>query len=251
MALCGVGPRPLGCLRGIPARLRSFFFRLLPTMARGNCLKRAILSVAFTLLLCPGAFAQVQPTPGVIPPFSTIETHEYDSVNLATLGIQLNVPVRSKAGHIPFSFALKGMAQIQYMTVSNPPPNTPPHYFAGAPGLAGQENHIGGGPPRVQSSIVIGPCGLAGGWIGTMMPLAPGTPRVLGILSLLVAAPPTAGRRTLRTAPASMSPFPTHPLLAAMRLMPTATRQRFLPLIASPTPMANHFPRLGPPMAQP
>jgi hypothetical protein len=86
--------------------------------------------------------AQNIPEPGVLQPFSTIETHEYDSINLATLGIQLNVPVRSKAGHVPFSFSLKGAAQIQYGSASNPLAK-PPHFFIGTPTIAGQENHIG------------------------------------------------------------------------------------------------------------
>jgi hypothetical protein len=49
---------------------------------------------------------------GAIPQFSTIEAHEYDTINLGTLGIRLNVQIRSKAGHIPYSYRLTGASQI-------------------------------------------------------------------------------------------------------------------------------------------
>lgn len=50
------------------------------------------LPAILTLLVSSVALGQA------IPQFSTVEPHQYDTINLATLGIQLNVPVRSKAG---------------------------------------------------------------------------------------------------------------------------------------------------------
>jgi len=109
-------------------------------------MKLKMLFSAFTLLISSVALAQQQPDPGVIQPFSSIEAHEYDTVNLATLGIQLNVPVRSKAGHIPFSFNLKGQARVEYITNVGPPPQfLVTHFFVGAPSLEGQETQFVGG----------------------------------------------------------------------------------------------------------
>jgi RHS repeat-associated protein len=112
------------------------------------------------------AFAQNIPDPGVVQPFSTIEPHEYDSINLATLAIELNVPVRSKAGHIPFSFALKGSAQIRVSWLSGNN-GTFTQYLNGTPSLAGQENHIGGWGASGISYTRTLPCGAEGGWIYT------------------------------------------------------------------------------------
>jgi hypothetical protein len=47
------------------------------------------------------ALAQVQPG---TPNWSAIETHAVDSINLSNLVVSLNIPVRSKAGAIPFNF---------------------------------------------------------------------------------------------------------------------------------------------------
>jgi len=144
-----------GCFCG------HFVSQLQASIVKSATLRTCVVVVA--VFLSSVSLAQVQPTPGVIPIFSTLEPHEYDTINLATLGIQLNVPVRSKAGHIPFSFSLKGAAQIQYMTNINPPPNTPPHYFYGVPTFPGQENQIG--VPKVQPAELFGTCGSAGVWV--------------------------------------------------------------------------------------
>src|SRR3984885_5690650 len=104
MALCCICTSP-----SVPPRSRtsgrravtSFFF--LPVNPKS-------LFAACLLLISSLAYGQA------IPQFSTVEPHQYDSVNLATLGIQLNVPVRSKAGHIPFSLSLTGTSQVVLYT---------------------------------------------------------------------------------------------------------------------------------------
>src|SRR4029077_10453135 len=76
------------------------------------------------------------PLPGqaqAIPQFSTIEPHEYDTVNLGTLGIQLNVPIRTKAGHIPFSYRLVGASQVTFARGG---------YFVASPSLTPGEAHV-------------------------------------------------------------------------------------------------------------
>jgi len=75
-----------------------------------------------------------------IPQFSTVETHQYDSINLATLGIQMNVPVRAKAGHIPFSLSLTGSSQVTVVNPGSPPPNGG---FLSIPTLSAQESYLG------------------------------------------------------------------------------------------------------------
>jgi YD repeat-containing protein len=97
----------------------------------------------FILLISSPALAQDQPTAGTIPGFSKVEAHEYDSINLATLGIKLNVPVRSKAGHIPFTDVLTGDVAITKHTQIQSP-NHIISYFYASPGLSGIETHLGG-----------------------------------------------------------------------------------------------------------
>ena len=40
------------------------------------------------------------------PNFSTIEPHQYDSINLQNLNISINIPVRSKSAGMPISYSL-------------------------------------------------------------------------------------------------------------------------------------------------
>jgi RHS repeat-associated protein len=95
-------------------------------------------------------------------PFSTVEVHDYDTINLATLGIQLNVPVRTKSGHIPFSFGLTGGVQmVRWVTIR---PNGGQEVFFGvSPTLSGQEMHIG--KTSVSPTLTSG-CS-QGGWVYT------------------------------------------------------------------------------------
>src|SRR5579871_6699439 len=107
----------------------------------------AIRYLPFVLFLAIAATAQ---DPGVIPAFTTIEPHEYDTINLATLGIRLNAPVRSKAGHIPISYQMGGNVTISKYVVGNT------GYFQIAPFLSGQELHLatGGVAYGHQSALV-------------------------------------------------------------------------------------------------
>src|SRR5260370_9814849 len=90
-------------------------------------MKMKPLFAASTLLISSIAYGQA------IPQFSTIEPHQYDTINLGTLGIQLNVPIRSKAGHIPFSYFLTGSSQVTILTGQ----------FFALPTLTGQDSHFG------------------------------------------------------------------------------------------------------------
>ena len=84
----------------------------------------------FMFVASPTLFGQA------IPQFSTVEPHEYDSISLGTLGVQLNVPIRSKAGHIPYSYRLTGASQISVHQYQNGPG------FVVAPWLTGGEAHV-------------------------------------------------------------------------------------------------------------
>lgn len=101
------------------------------------------LIIAFSCVLTPLTLrAQNQPAAGVIQGFSTLEPHEYDTINLATLQVQLNVPVRSKAGHIPFSFLLRGGAGVTYRTTMGADGQLR-SFFSGGANLVGIESHVG------------------------------------------------------------------------------------------------------------
>src|SRR3984885_809880 len=121
MALCCICTSP-----SVPPRSRtsgrravtSFFF--LPVNPKS-------LFAACLLLISSLAYGQA------IPQFSTVEPHQYDSVNLATLGIQLNVPVRPKAGHTPFSMSLTGAAQVTILGGQ----------FSALSNISAQESHLG------------------------------------------------------------------------------------------------------------
>jgi len=61
-----------------------------------------VLSATF---LIAAASAQTDPAGGILP-FSTHVGGQYDSIDLASSNVTLNIPVRSKAGKIPFTFSL-------------------------------------------------------------------------------------------------------------------------------------------------
>ena len=61
------------------------------------------LAVLFVFTLMSAAVAQIDPAAGVIP-FSTQAVGAYDSIDLASSNILITVPVREKAGKVPFSF---------------------------------------------------------------------------------------------------------------------------------------------------
>lgn len=60
-----------------------------------------------SLFLCAFSLAQSDPAAGVLP-FSTQIGGPIDSIDLATSNISLQIPVRSKAGKIPFNYRLAG-----------------------------------------------------------------------------------------------------------------------------------------------
>jgi RHS repeat-associated protein len=95
--------------------LRRFFLARRIPLSFESIQVPGLLRLVAALLMCFGFFAgscESAFAQGTIPAMASIEAHEYDTINLATLGIQLNVPVRTKAGHIPFEFKLQGSSQI-------------------------------------------------------------------------------------------------------------------------------------------
>jgi hypothetical protein len=69
---------------------------------------RFAVVLSLTLLVSAFVFAQdPDPASGILP-FSTQAAGTYDSVDLATGNINVNIPVRSKAGTTPFVFSLVG-----------------------------------------------------------------------------------------------------------------------------------------------
>jgi hypothetical protein len=64
------------------------------------------LAVLFVSIVSGTCFAQDQN--GGIPGFSSIESHQYDSINLQNLSVVLNIPIRAKAGPIPFNVSASG-----------------------------------------------------------------------------------------------------------------------------------------------
>src|SRR5450631_3534118 len=61
----------------------------------------AALVFAFVLVRC--SFGSAQDSPGIAP-HSSIESKQYDTIDLQTLNITLNVPILEKSGRLPFSF---------------------------------------------------------------------------------------------------------------------------------------------------
>lgn len=68
---------------------------------------RAVEAVGLLLLGCILLQAQNDPNAGV-PTFATTVGGAYDTVDLATSGILLRIPLRTKAGKLPFSYSLVG-----------------------------------------------------------------------------------------------------------------------------------------------
>jgi hypothetical protein len=79
-------------------------------MVRANMVRKiALLFIAVTLAV-PFGFGQ-DPAAGILP-FSTQAGGPYDSVDLATSSITLQIPVRSKIGKIPFAYRLVGASHV-------------------------------------------------------------------------------------------------------------------------------------------
>src|SRR5579863_1119157 len=78
----------------------------------------SLLGCAFCLFLIGTAYSQSDLAAG-IQPFSTQVGGPYDSIDLATSNIALNIPLRSKAGKIPFTFSLTGNSHANFYWVNN------------------------------------------------------------------------------------------------------------------------------------
>ncbi len=129
MALCRVGVCPSAFLLSLNNCLpNGISLPSLETMVRGVAIRLKTFFAASIVIISSFAFGQA------IPQFSTVEPHQYDTINLGTLGIQLNVPVRSKAGHIPFSLSLTGTSQVVLAPMGG---------FVSLPTLGAQEPHLG------------------------------------------------------------------------------------------------------------
>jgi hypothetical protein len=101
-----------------------------------------LIKIALAVLMFSSSLIFGQTGPGVIQPFSTLETHEYETINLDNLNIELNVPVRPKAGHIPFSFRLKGSSGVSVNTWFDAQGHIH-SIFVGGTNLVGMEEHAG------------------------------------------------------------------------------------------------------------
>lgn len=65
-----------------------------------------MLLAFFLLLLTPmTGFGQAA---GDVAPFSALENHGFDSINLQNLNVYLNIEIRKKSGAIPFAYNLLG-----------------------------------------------------------------------------------------------------------------------------------------------
>src|SRR5579863_866792 len=77
----------------------------------------SLLGCAFCLFLIGTAYSQSDPAAG-IQPFSTQVGGPYDSIDLATSNIALNIPLRSKIGKIPFNYNLAGNSHMGWVWVN-------------------------------------------------------------------------------------------------------------------------------------
>jgi RHS repeat-associated protein len=114
---------------------------------------RPVSSRAVLLISMLVVFTFLMPSPKTygqaIPQFSSVEPHEYDTINLGTLAIQLNVPIRTKAGHIPYSYRLNGASQISVVLFAHSSPA-----LVASSWLIGGEAHV----PRTFSITSSSPC---------------------------------------------------------------------------------------------
>lgn len=74
-----------------------------------TCVLTIVASLLALFSFAPSAMAQT--TMG-IPPFATLEHHQYETINLSDLGTMFAVPVRNKPGAIPFAFMLQQQKTI-------------------------------------------------------------------------------------------------------------------------------------------
>jgi hypothetical protein len=89
----------------------------MPQVSRNHTLFFFALVLAVVLSFVGLAGAQVAPgTPSFVPQ----DCHEVDCVDLMNNNIPLNVPIRSKAGAIPFNVSLNGSYYISLTAPTRP-----------------------------------------------------------------------------------------------------------------------------------
>lgn len=94
---------------------------------------RFAVAAPLCLLVSCLAFAQdPDPASGILP-FSTQAVGTYDSVDLATGNININIPVRSKAGEIPFVFSLVSNSHAYTVIADGAPQWAVSTGFSGTP----------------------------------------------------------------------------------------------------------------------
>src|SRR5579863_2275852 len=88
-----------------------------------NMLRKTALLASVLCLFCVAiATAQTDPAAGILP-FSTQVGGPYDFIDLATSNISAQIPVRNKAGKIPFAYSLRGNSHAyiyQPATIGSP-----------------------------------------------------------------------------------------------------------------------------------
>jgi RHS repeat-associated protein len=104
------------------SRIFTDLFSTLSHLERKILVLRTILLL---VVLVGCANAQVSDPAAGILPFSTHVSGPVDSLDLATDNIHINIPIRSKTGAIPFSYALIGNSHAYTFTSTPPPPDEP------------------------------------------------------------------------------------------------------------------------------
>jgi len=104
---------------------------------------RVVFSIFFTFLLqlllplAQVVEAQTDPYAG-IPPFSSIDGSQFDTIDLATSNVFIKIPVRSKAGKTPFAAASIGSSHVYSIQTSTASWNLGGTWVGGFLTIAGQ-----------------------------------------------------------------------------------------------------------------
>lgn len=116
---------------------------------------RIFVLTLFVFCLFRSAMAQLNPTAG-IQMFSTQSGGTYDSVDLANSNIHISIPVRSKAGKIPFSYVLQMDSGVYDAACYGQPHVTTNGWVSSITGASGCG---GGSPTGGLSGVVVGTFG--------------------------------------------------------------------------------------------